>query len=48
MLNKIVDHYNENGVDLDINDEDSSGATALFLACMRGYSNEQDKGKNNN
>mmetsp|Transcript_16277 Transcript_16277/g.22286 ORF Transcript_16277/g.22286 Transcript_16277/m.22286 type:complete len:152 (+) Transcript_16277:87-542(+) len=49
VLNKIVEHYNEAGVDLNVNDEDSSGATALFLACMRGYSNEQVKiAKNNN
>jgi len=49
VLNFVVDHWKDAGVDLDINDTDKSGATALFLTCMRGYSNEQVKvGKNKN
>jgi len=47
VLNFVIDHWKDAGVDLDINDTDKSGATALFLTCMRGYSNEQVKvGKN--
>jgi len=36
----IISYWNDKGHDLKINREDNDGYSALFLACLRGYTNQ--------